>query len=140
MNPCYVPLYNCAIERFCNIVLFYCNILLYCTVLYYCTLLLYCTMQLYYCTVLLYCSDVLYYITVLLYCITVLYCCRGWREPGNKTLQRDRVFLLVPLKKRVPDQEGRPDGQRRSGAGAGKIFLVLFRIIEQDQELIQNIF
>ena len=63
---------------------------------------------------------------------------RGWKEPGNKTLQGDRILLLVLFKKRVPDQEGRPAGQRQSGAGAGKRFLVLFRIIEQDQELVQN--
>ena len=61
-----------------------------------------------------------------------------WREPGNKTLKRGRIFLLDLFKKRVPDQEGRPAGQRQSGAGAGKRFMVLFRIIEQDQELLQN--
>ena len=33
---------------------------------------------------------------------------------------------------------GRPAWQRQSGAGAGKRFLVLFRIFEQDQELIQT--
>ena len=54
----------------------------------------------------------------------------GWREPGNKTLQRGGIFLLVLFKKKVPDLEGRPLGQRQSGAGAGKRFLVLFRIIE----------
>ena len=63
---------------------------------------------------------------------------RGWREPGNKTLQKGRIFSLVLFKKRVPDQEGRPAGQRQLGAGAGKRFLVLFRIIEQGQELIQK--
>ena len=36
---------------------------------------------------------------------------RGWREPGNKTLQRGRIFVLVLFKKRVLDQEGRPAGQ-----------------------------
>ena len=56
---------------------------------------------------------------------------------GNQTLQRGRIFLLVQFKKRVPDHEGRPAGQRQSGAGAGKRFLVLFRIIEQDQELVE---
>ena len=65
---------------------------------------------------------------------------RGWREPGNETLQRGRIFLLVLFKKRVPDQEGRPAGHWHSRAGAGKRFLVLFRIIEQDQELVQNSF
>ena len=63
---------------------------------------------------------------------------RGWREPGNKTLQRGRIFVLVLFKKRVLDQEGRPAGQGQWGAGAGKRFLVLFRIIEQDKELVQN--
>ena len=38
--------------------------------------------------------------------------CLGWREPGNKTLQIGRIFLRVLFKKRVPDQEGRPAGQR----------------------------
>ena len=60
--------------------------------------------------------------------------CRGRREPGNMTLQRGRIFGLVLFKRKVTDQEGRPAGQRQSGAGAGRIFLVLFRIIEQDQE------
>ena len=63
---------------------------------------------------------------------------RGWREPGNMTLQRDRIFGLVLFKTKVTDQEGRPAGQRQSGAGAGRIFLVLFRIIEQDQELLKK--
>ena len=36
---------------------------------------------------------------------------------------------------RVTDQEVGPAGQRQSGAGAGRRFRVLFRIIEQDQEL-----
>ena len=66
------------------------------------------------------------------------HCLRGWREPGNKTLQRGRIFLLVLFKKRVPDQEGRPAGQRQSRARAGKRFLVLFRIIEQDHESVQT--
>ena len=63
---------------------------------------------------------------------------RGWREPGNKTLQRERLFLLVLFKKGVPDQKGRPAGHIKLGAGAVKRFLVLFRIIEQDKELVQN--
>ena len=54
------------------------------------------------------------------------------------TLQRDRIFGLVLFKTKVTDQEGRPVGQRQSEAGAGRIFLVLFRIIEQDQELVKN--
>ena len=53
------------------------------------------------------------------------------------TLQRGRIFGLVLFKRKVTDQEGRPAGQRQSGAGAGRIFLVLFRIIEQDQELVK---
>ena len=64
---------------------------------------------------------------------------RGRREPGNMTLQRGRIFRLVLFKRKVTDQEGRPAGQRQSGAGAGRIFLVLFRIIEQDQELVKKI-
>ena len=63
---------------------------------------------------------------------------RGRREPGNMTLQRGRIFGLVLFKRKVTDQEGRPAGQRQSGAGAGRIFLVLFRIIEQDQELVKK--
>ena len=51
------------------------------------------------------------------------------------TLQRGRIFGLVLLKRGVTDQGVRPAGQGQSGAVAGKIFLVLFRIIEQDQEL-----
>ena len=43
-----------------------------------------------------------------------------------------------PVQKRVADQEGRPAGQRQSGAGAGKRILVLFRMIEQDQELVKR--
>ena len=64
---------------------------------------------------------------------------RGWREPGNMPLQRGRIFGLVLFKRKVTDQEGRPVGQRQSGAGAGRIFLVLFRIIKQDQELVNKI-
>ena len=41
--------------------------------------------------------------------------------------------------RRVTDQEGKPAGQRQSGAGAGKRFLVLFRVIKQDQELVKKI-
>ena len=54
------------------------------------------------------------------------------------TLQRDRIFGLVLLKTKVTDQEVRPTGQRQSGAGAGRRFLVLFRIIEQDQDLLKK--
>ena len=63
---------------------------------------------------------------------------KEWREPGNKTLQRGKIFGLVLFKIGVTDQEGRPAGQRQSGAGTGKGFQVLFRIIEQDQELVKN--
>ena len=52
------------------------------------------------------------------------------------TLQRGRIFEMVLFKRRVTDQGAGPAGQRQSGARAGKRFLVLFRIIEQDQELI----
>ena len=41
--------------------------------------------------------------------------------------------------RRVTDQEVGPAGQRQSGAGAGKRFLVLFRMIEQDQELVKKV-
>ena len=51
------------------------------------------------------------------------------------TLQRGRIFGLVLFKRRVTDQGVGPAGQRQSGAGVGEIFLDLFRIIEQDQEL-----
>ena len=50
---------------------------------------------------------------------------RGWREPGNMTLQRGRIFGLVLFKRRVSDQGVGPAGQRKSGAGAGERFLVL---------------
>ena len=53
------------------------------------------------------------------------------------TLQRDRIFRLVLFKRRVTDQEVGPAGQIELGAGAGKRFLVLFRKIEQDQELVK---
>ena len=36
---------------------------------------------------------------------------RGWREPGNMTLQRGRIFGLVLFKRKVTDQEERPAGQ-----------------------------
>ena len=45
---------------------------------------------------------------------------KGWREPGNKTLQRSRIFGLVLFMRGVTDQEGRPAWQRQSGAGAGR--------------------
>ena len=51
------------------------------------------------------------------------------------TLQRGRIFGLVLLKRGVTDQGVRPAGQRQLEAGAGEIFLVLFRIIKEDQEL-----
>ena len=54
------------------------------------------------------------------------------------TLQRGRIFGLVLFKRKVADQEGRPAGKRQSRAGAGRIFLVLFRIIEQDKELVKK--
>ena len=55
------------------------------------------------------------------------------------TLKRGRIFGLVLFKRRVTDQEVGPAGQRQSGAGAGKRFPVLLRIIEQDQEMLKNI-
>ena len=51
------------------------------------------------------------------------------------TLQRGRIFGLVLFKRRVTDQGVGPAGQRQLVAGAGERFLVLFRMIKQDQEL-----
>ena len=62
----------------------------------------------------------------------------GLREPGNLTLQRGRLLGMVLFKRRVTGQEVGPAGQRQSGAGAGKIHLVLFRVTEQDRELVTN--
>ena len=62
---------------------------------------------------------------------------RGRRQPGNKSLQRGKIFGLVLFKVGVTDQEGRPARQRQSGAEAGKRFLVLFRITEEDKELVK---
>ena len=47
-------------------------------------------------------------------------------------LQRCMIFVLVLCKRRVTDQEVGPAGQRQLGAGGGQIFLVLFRMIEQE--------
>ena len=49
------------------------------------------------------------------------------------TLPRGRIFGLVLFKGRVTDQELGPDGQKQSGVGTGKRFLVLFKIIKLDQ-------
>ena len=54
------------------------------------------------------------------------------------TLQSDRIFEVVLFMRSITDQEGGPARQRQLGAGAGKIFLVLFRIIELDQELVKK--
>ena len=54
------------------------------------------------------------------------------------TLQRGRIFGLVLFKRRVTDQGVGPAGQRQLVAGAGNRFLVQFRIIEQDQELVKG--
>ena len=54
------------------------------------------------------------------------------------TLQRGRIFGLVLFKRRVTDQEVGPAGQNESVAGTGMRFLVLFRIIEQDQEFVKS--
>ena len=54
------------------------------------------------------------------------------------TSQRGRIFRLVLFKRRVNDLEGGPAGQRQLGPGAGKRFLALFRIVELDQELVEN--
>ena len=55
------------------------------------------------------------------------------------TLQRGRIFGLVLFLRKITDQEVGPAGQIQLGAGAGKRFMVLFRIIKQDQELVKNI-
>ena len=46
-----------------------------------------------------------------------------------------QLFGLVLFKRKVIDQGVGPAWQRQSGAGAGEGFLVLFKIIEQYQEL-----
>ena len=52
---------------------------------------------------------------------------RGWREQGNKTLKKGRIFLLVLFKRRVPDQvrtlnmQGVPTIPRQMGLKVGKI-------------------
>ena len=45
---------------------------------------------------------------------------RGWREPGNKTLQKSRIIRMVLFMRGVIDQEGRLAWQRQSEAGAGR--------------------
>ena len=50
-------------------------------------------------------------------------------------LQSGRIFGLVLFKRRVTNQGVGPAWQRRWGAGAREVFLVLFKIIEQYQEL-----
>ena len=62
---------------------------------------------------------------------------RGWREPWNINLQRGRIFGLVLFKRRVTDQEVGLAEQRQLVARAGMRFLVLYRIIEQDLELVK---
>ena len=52
------------------------------------------------------------------------------------TLQKGRIFGLLLFKRRLTDQGVRPTGQRQLGAGGGERFLILFRIIEQDQEML----
>ena len=54
------------------------------------------------------------------------------------TFQRGRILELVLFKRRETYQEVGPAGQRQLGAGAGKRFLVLFRKIEKDQELVKK--
>ena len=63
---------------------------------------------------------------------------QGMEEPGEKTLQRGRIYGLVLLMRRATDHEGRPAWQRQAEAEAGKKFLGLFRLIEQDQELVKK--
>ena len=54
------------------------------------------------------------------------------------TLQRGKIFGLVLFKIRITDPNVGPAEQRQSGADAGKRFLVLFIIIEPDQELVKS--
>ena len=67
-----------------------------------------------------------------------------WIPIGGGGNQRTRIYREAGYMdwscswKKVTDQEGRPAGQRQSGAGAGNKFLVLFRLIEQDQELVKT--
>ena len=53
------------------------------------------------------------------------------------TLQRGRIFGVVLFKRRVTDQEVGLAEQRQLVARAGMRFLVLYRIIEQDLELVK---
>ena len=59
-------------------------------------------------------------------------------KPGNITLHIDMIFGLVLFKRKLTDQEVGPAGQRQPGARAGKRFLVLFQIFQQDQRFVTN--
>ena len=50
------------------------------------------------------------------------------------TLQRGQIFGLVLFREQSLSP-GKKVGKKQSGAGGGERLLVLFRIIEQDQEL-----
>ena len=60
----------------------------------------------------------------------------GGGNQGRRLYREEEYFNWPCSRKRVPDQEGRPVGHRQSGAGAGKRFLILFRLIGQDQDLV----
>ena len=70
---------------------------------------------------------------------TTLYIFFAWGgEPGNMTLLRHMIFDLVLFRRRVTEQEVFPAGQRQSGAVAGKRFLVLYRISDQDNTAVHQ--
>ena len=56
----------------------------------------------------------------------------GTRE--HDLTERQNIWTGPVQEKGITDQEGRPAGQRQSGAGAGRIFLVLFSQSKQDRE------
>ena len=52
--------------------------------------------------------------------------------------ERQDIWTGSVQEKSITDQEAGPAGQKQLGAGAGKRFLVLFRIIEKDQEYVKQ--
>ena len=70
------------------------------------------------------------------------YCCNiektgsayGVEGTREQDFTERQDILTGPVQEKSTDEEGRPAGQRQSGAGAGKQFLALLRLIEQDQE------
>ena len=63
----------------------------------------------------------------------------GEKGPREHDFTEGRICGLVLFKRRVTDHEVGPAGRRQSGAKAGKRFLVLFKIIEQFQELVKKV-